>query len=120
VAHAGRHSLSCHLLSNPTDGIDMQPEHTRHFHARRQLGIDDLGDYQSSRSRIVLRPLKQRHGPHKHRRMPAVCIAQQPQAAPEQHAWRRTLTQSRWLMSSNWVTLSTLPATAPRVNLKHT
>jgi hypothetical protein len=35
VAHAGGDSLRCHLLGYAADGIDMQPEHTRHFHACR-------------------------------------------------------------------------------------
>ena len=61
VAHAGGDSLTCHLLGNPADGIDMEPEHTRHFHTRRQLGVDDLGYHQPSRRPIVLRPLEERH-----------------------------------------------------------
>jgi hypothetical protein len=39
----------------------VQPKHTRYFHARRELGIDQLGYYQPPCRSIVVEPLEQRY-----------------------------------------------------------
>ena len=96
--HAGGHSLGCYVLSDATDGIDVQPKDVGHVHTCRQLGIDQLGHHQPPRGAVIRRPLDQRHRPQKNRMTPALRFLEQAQPAAKQDARRRNVVQPRQLI----------------------
>ena len=95
--NAGRDTLCRHVLRNPANGVDVQPEHTGHFHSRRELGIYQLGHHQPPRSSIVIAPLEQRHRSQKDSVTAALRIFEQPQPATKEDARCRYVVQP-WLL----------------------